>query len=228
MAEAGARVVNVLESFWASGFAETWQRLEPEMHGRAQQMRLQVTRKSFGDYSRGNKLPLTMEGNVLMTVRGAVRTPVTSPASIYLLPSAFNFTRLWAAYSDSRGRTRYFLPVCDPGLAGLAASSVNPALVFRALGDTTRYAIASSIARNPMTSVELARAFGVSKPTISHHVQLMRAAGLLEERPSRDGVLLTLNRQVLERASGAAAREMFSGDETSPVVRRTRRPNSQR
>jgi DNA-binding transcriptional ArsR family regulator len=97
--------------------------------------------------------------------------------------------------------------------------------VFNALGDTTRYAIASTIARKPMTSVELARTFGVSKPTISHHVQVLRAAGLLEETHTETGTLLALNRRVLERTSGAAVREMFAHDAKQHVVKRTRIPN---
>lgn len=104
-------------------------------------------------------------------------------------------------------------------------AAVDSALVFKALGDTTRYAMASAIARTPMTSVELARAFSVSKPTISHHVQMMRAAGLLEETQSDRGVILSLDRRVLEGASNAAAREMFSGDRTANVIRRTRKAN---
>jgi DNA-binding transcriptional ArsR family regulator len=103
--------------------------------------------------------------------------------------------------------------------------AVNPALVFNALGDTTRYAIAASIARHPMTSVELARAFGVSKPTISHHVQVLRTAGLLEETQTENGIVLALNRRVLERSSGAAAREMFSEEGDGQPIRRTRQPN---
>ena len=139
------------------------------------------------------------------------------------MPSAFNTARLWASYADARGRTRFFLPVYDPTISLSGTTTIEPALVFRALGDTTRYAIASSIARTPMTSVELARAFGVSKPTISHHVNLLRSAGLLEETTTEAGVLLALNRRGLERASVAAAREMFAEGDTSPVVRRSRR-----
>jgi ArsR family transcriptional regulator len=141
------------------------------------------------------------------------------------VPSAFNTAKLWAAYADSHKRTRFFIPVLDPGLSAGAAAQIEPSAVFKALGDTTRYAIASMLARTPMTSVELARAFDVSKPTISHHVQQLRAAGLLEEAQGDNGVVLSLNRRVLEKASGAAAREMFSGTASEHVVKRSRRVN---
>ena len=76
-----------------------------------------------------------------------------------------------------------------------------------------------------MTSVELARAFGVSKPTISHHMQIMRSAGLLDETHTENGVVLALNRRVVERASSAAVRELFIDSDAPPVVKRTRRPS---
>jgi ArsR family transcriptional regulator len=216
-------VVGVLESFWQSGFSETWQRLEPQMKDRAHEMKTIAMRDSFASFAADNKLPVTMDGDQLVAVRGATHTPVASPAGVYLLPSAFNTARLWTSYADARGRTRFFLPVYDPTLSLSGPPAAEPALVFRALGDTTRYAIASSIARTPMTSVELARAFGVSKPTISHHVNVLRGAGLLEETTTESGVLLALNRRRLERASIAAAREMFADGDTSPVIKRSRR-----
>ena len=220
-------VVNVLESFWRSGFSETWQRLEPQLKDRAQEMRTSA-RDSFAAFATEHKLPVTMDGEQLIAIRGTARTRVENPAGVYLMPSAFNTARLWASYGDARGRTRFFIPVLDPTLSLSGTSSVEPALVFRALGDTTRYAIASSIARAPMTSVELARAFGVSKPTISHHVNLLRSAGLLEETTTESGVVLALNRRGLERASMAAAREMFADGETSPVIWRSRRQKRSR
>jgi DNA-binding transcriptional ArsR family regulator len=74
-----------------------------------------------------------------------------------------------------------------------------------------------------MTSVELAKLFKVSKPTISHHVALLRDAGLLTERQTESGSVLALNRRSLERASAAAAAEMYSEDGPDHVVKRSRR-----
>ncbi len=218
-------VVNVLEAFWTHGFGETWQRLESEMSNSAREMRRHTDPKAFAAFARGNKLPVSIENDILVTVRGATSTPVKSATGVFLIPSVFNSAKLWATYADSRGRTRFFLPVLDTGLPAAVNSTIDPGAIFRALGDTTRYAIAGAIARIPMTSVELARVFGVSKPTISHHVQLMRNAGLIEESQTGSGVVLALNRRVLERASSAAAREMFSEDTAAPVVRRTRKAN---
>jgi DNA-binding transcriptional ArsR family regulator len=217
-------VVSAVDSFWTAGFSETWHQVEGEMRDRATQLRNQAARTSFATFAAERSLPITIDGDEIVTMRSGIRTAAKS-ASVYLIPSVFNTGKLWAAYSDSRGRTRFFLPVLDSSISPAARASLDPALIFRALGDTTRYAMAASIARTPMTSVELARAFSVSKPTVSHHVQLMRSAGLIEEAQGENGVVLALNRQILERASTEAAREMFSDDPAKPVIRRTRRAN---
>lgn len=220
-------VVNLLASFWNAGFAGTWSRIEPQLRESARDLERAASLSRFTAFARERKLPLTIEGDEIRSTTSSRRLSAKSSSTVYLLPSAFNTSRFWAAYVDTRGRTRFFVPVLDPGITPSAGAIVDSSLVFRALGDTTRYAMASAIARTPMTSVELARAFGVSKPTISHHVQVMRAAALLEETQSERGVVLSLDRRVLEGASNAAAREMFSGDHTANVIRRSRKANRQ-
>ena len=84
------------------------------------------------------------------------------------------------------------------------------AAVFRALGDTTRYAIASILARTPTTSAELARSLKVSKPTITHHVQALRAAGLIAEATEGGSSRLTLDRETVAALSTAAVQQLFS------------------
>lgn len=217
-------VINVLVQFWAAGFAETWGTLEPQLRDRARALKQEISRTGAHEFARATGLPVSIDDAKVKSIRGTTVVQRSDVAGIHVLPSAFNTSDLWAAYRESNGKTRFFFPVFDSTLSPDTRISIEPSLVFSALGDTTRYAIASTIARKPMTSVELARAFGVSKPTISHHVHLLRAAGLLEETHTEDGTLLMLNRRVLERASGAAAREMFSGA-SEGTVKRTRKPN---
>ena len=218
-------VVDVLEAFWTSGFAETWALLQPQMHDSTHVLRQRIARRALADISSDLALPITTEGDDIVGVRGATRIPARAVDGIYVLPSVFNTSKLWAAYADARKRTRFFIPLQDSDLSLAGAIARDASLVFKALGDTTRYAMATMIARKPMTSVALARAFGVSKPTISHHVQIFRAAGLLQESQSDNGVMLSLHRRALERAAAAAAREMFTDDDSSQVVKRTRKAN---
>ncbi len=69
---------------------------------------------------------------------------------------------------------------------GLATSPVSPedaarlAPVFKALGDPVRLRMASMIAAQPELCVcEITPAFDLSSGTISHHLRLLREAGLV-------------------------------------------------
>jgi ArsR family transcriptional regulator len=223
-AEYREEVIQVVMQFWASGFADTWGTLEPQLRDRARALKQEISRNGAPDFARSAGLPILIDEEKVKSIRGTTVVQRADVAGIHIVPSAFNTSDLWAAYGEADGKTRFFFPVFDSTLSPDTRIAIDPSLVFSALGDTTRYAIASTIARKPMTSVELARAFGVSKPTISHHVQLLRAAGLLEQTHTEDGTLLSLNRRVLDRASGAAAREMFS-EASEYTVKRTRKPN---
>jgi DNA-binding transcriptional ArsR family regulator len=218
-------VAMVIESFWNECFAATWKLLERNMQRTATRFRNEIDAAGFDAFSRKHRLP-------------AIGDP---SSTIYIIPSAFNTSRLWAAYSGARGRMRYFIPLTDESLSVDARTQAreeseethddfpaDPSLVFKALGDTTRYAMASALARKPMTSVELARMFNVSKPTISHHVQAFRAANLLNEEPGSDGVVLSVKRDVLERASRDAAQEMFSASRDIDIVKRTRKQDKRK
>ena len=216
-----SEMIAALDLFWQIGFGETWSTLEPQMSKSARTMKYAISRKGFAAFAAERRLPASITGRDTL--------------AIHVIPSAFNVAKLWAAYKDSHERVTYYVPVLDTSLAlGMerpekvdiveaTAKSVDPALVFKALGDTTRYAIASTLARTPMTSVELARIFKVSKPTISHHVTQLRAANLLTERQTDRGNVLSLDRRVLEKASAAAAGDMYSEAGPGHVIKRSRR-----
>jgi DNA-binding transcriptional ArsR family regulator len=101
--------------------------------------------------------------------------------------------------------------------------SPDPALAFRALGDATRYGIAGLIARAPMTGAELARRLGTSTPTITHHLKLLRQAGLVREEARGNSIVLSLDRAAVERISDAAVRALFETDGEAPILRSRRR-----
>jgi len=76
------------------------------------------------------------------------------------------------------------LPVlcCGPGVATLApAESDALAARFKALADPTRVAIVNRLAAADECCVcDLNAAFDLSQPTISHHLRVLRDAGLVE------------------------------------------------
>ncbi|HET7339497.1 MAG TPA: metalloregulator ArsR/SmtB family transcription factor [Candidatus Dormibacteraeota bacterium] len=73
---------------------------------------------------------------------------------------------------------------------------------IKALADPTRLAILLRLARDPASVTQLARQFNLSQPTVSAHVQVLREAGLLEEK--------TVGRSAQLSASEEALHSMFA------------------
>lgn len=148
--------------------------------------------------------------------------------AIYIIPSTFNGTRLWTTY-DVGIRQSVYLPVVDPAIAvdaddihvqAPSMAVADPAVIFKALGDGTRYAMMKLIGSEPRSSTELARELKVSKATISHHLSLLREAGLVHEEAAAGAVRLSLRRDVLSELS-AIALAGCSSSVTEPVVEPT-------
>src|SRR5947207_11820808 len=76
---------------------------------------------------------------------------------------------------------------CGPDVPPLPrAEAERVAASFRALADPTRVAIVNRLAQAAETCVcDLTAAFALSQPTISHHLKVLREAGLVE--PTRRG-----------------------------------------
>ena len=71
---------------------------------------------------------------------------------------------------------------CGPDLPPMDADAAEDvAAVFKALADPTRVAIVSRLASGEMCCVcDLTDAFELSQPTVSHHLRILRDAGLVE------------------------------------------------
>jgi len=74
-------------------------------------------------------------------------------------------------------------PICcgtdDPPMATGAAEAL--ATTFKALADPTRVAIVNRLTKSETVCVcDLTAAFELSQPTVSHHLRILRDAGLVE------------------------------------------------
>lgn len=92
---------------------------------------------------------------------------------------------------------------CGPDVPALPpAAAAQLAARFRALADPTRVAIVNRLAQAAETCVcDLTAAFELSQPTISHHLKVLREAGLVES--SRRGTWAYY--RVVPEALGALA-----------------------
>jgi DNA-binding transcriptional ArsR family regulator len=81
--------------------------------------------------------------------------------------------------------------------------AVHVAAKMKALADPTRLGILMWLASHPSSVTQLARHFDLSQPTVSAHIQLLREAELIEERPAgRSSALTVTERRLRELISG--------------------------
>jgi DNA-binding transcriptional ArsR family regulator len=99
---------------------------------------------------------------------------------------------------------RFFgYPVADNALDAVDPLAPPLALVrlHRALGDETRLRILKLLAGGDLYLTEIAQQLELSKPTIKHHLALLRAAGTVTITESGTVIYYTLRRQRLDDAS---------------------------
>jgi ArsR family transcriptional regulator len=76
------------------------------------------------------------------------------------------------------------------------ASALNTA--FKAISDPTRREILHMLRKEEMTAGDVADRFDMTKPTISHHFAVLKAAGLISSRRQGQTIWYALNTTVLE------------------------------
>ncbi len=70
--------------------------------------------------------------------------------------------------------------------------------VFKALNDSTRRKILELLKEKDLTAGEISEHFNISKPSISHHLDLLSQAGLITREKQGQFVIYALNTSVLE------------------------------
>ncbi len=70
--------------------------------------------------------------------------------------------------------------------------------LFKALNDTTRREILELLKKKDLTAGEIADQFHISKPSISHHLDLLRQAGLVESVKEGQYIYYSLNTTVMD------------------------------
>ena len=70
--------------------------------------------------------------------------------------------------------------------------------LFKALNDPTRRKILEMLKRKEMTAGEIADKFNISKPSISHHLDLLKQANLVVNMKEGQFVYYSLNTTVID------------------------------
>jgi ArsR family transcriptional regulator len=75
---------------------------------------------------------------------------------------------------------------------------INLNALFKALNDPTRREILELLKEKDLTAGEIADQFNISKPSISHHLDLLRQAGLVVSVKEGQFICYSLNTTVMD------------------------------
>ena len=70
--------------------------------------------------------------------------------------------------------------------------------VWNALADPTRRQILTLLKKDDMNAGEIAEQFSMTKPSISHHLSILKQANLVTSRKTGQNVIYSLNISVFE------------------------------
>ncbi len=72
---------------------------------------------------------------------------------------------------------------------------LNPVLFAKAIADETRQKIMNLVCCNSLSVTEIVEKLDVSQPTVSHHLAILREAGLVDVREEGKQTFYSLNQQ---------------------------------
>lgn len=72
------------------------------------------------------------------------------------------------------------------------------ARIFKAMGDESRLRIILALAKKSYGVCDLARCLGLSQPTLSHHLKILRDTGLVKGEKEGQSTCCSLNRETFE------------------------------
>jgi DNA-binding transcriptional ArsR family regulator len=145
----------------------------------------------------------TLDGpDLIERTTGGVRwLPEAGVRRVVLAPSYF--TRPYNFLFSGPDWRFFGYPIADAALDGVDPLGPPLALVrlHRALGDETRLRILKLLAERDLYLTEIAQLLELSKPTIKHHLRILRVAGLATVTESGTVTYYSLRRDPMEASS---------------------------
>jgi ArsR family transcriptional regulator, arsenate/arsenite/antimonite-responsive transcriptional repressor len=224
-----------LSSFWHH-FKTYWRRLGPRLSLSAEMGAARVRYLPVEEISWRFGVTLNFDPveKHLDSIRSGYVFKFKTLAEIVMLPSLFNFEQIWSIDRSNPDRLVLYIPYLDPemtveDLSFTAAGEIrppgDPVVVFRALGEATRFAMATLIARQPIGAADIARELRLSKQTVTHHLQQLRQAGLIEDLTQGSAKIFALRRSAIASLSARTAERLFE-DRRRPPARPRRRKSA--
>lgn len=220
-------IIELLTIFWERSFKKTWNRILMALNESVEEKNRLYASCSLIDFAKSTLIPIEIDeqARLIKALRGGYQMALNSIEKLDFVPSVFNYKRLWSSYDLDNGKVHAFFPYFEPGISliypsiKVSASQLDPGLIFRALGDTTRFAIASTIAITPKSSVELSKMLSITKATVSHHVHILREAGLISESYENGSVKLSLVKDVIENLSSITISKLYGSNRNNSMYK---------
>ncbi|HEY1195880.1 MULTISPECIES: autorepressor SdpR family transcription factor [Flavobacterium] len=70
--------------------------------------------------------------------------------------------------------------------------------IFKALNDATRREILDLLKEKDLSAGEIADAFNISKPSISHHLDILKRADLITSEKNGQFIIYSINTTIME------------------------------
>jgi ArsR family transcriptional regulator len=91
-------------------------------------------------------------------------------------------------------------------------NTFDPVLFAKALADETRQKIMKICCCNWLSVTEIVEQLNVTQPTVSHHLSILREAGLVEVREEGKQTFYKLNQKRITVCCGQLSANFISGD----------------
>ncbi len=95
----------------------------------------------------------------------------------------------------------------------------NPVLFAKAIADDTRQRIMNMVCCNSLSVTEIVEKLNVSQPTVSHHLAILREAGLVNVREEGKQTFYSLNQDNIAICCGRLMLKFAPESETTLTVK---------
>jgi ArsR family transcriptional regulator len=100
-------------------------------------------------------------------------------------------------------------------------SAVNPVLFAKALADETRQKIMNLVCCGWLSVNEIVEQLDVSQPTVSHHLSILREAGLVNAREQGKQTFYSLNQERVASCCGQLMIKFAPETESAETIKKT-------
>ena len=209
-----AALITLLRRYWDDAFAAEWARRRPLLEQRRAQEAARLDSMPPTRWLTGLHDRITYDAGddaVVFHKAHDVRLTLGAAQRIICVPSTFSAPHLMVGFQPEATGT-----VC---VIYINVTQVTPAperapaellAIASALADATRLRIFKLTLQRPRYTQEIAALLGLAEPTVSRHLKLLKAAGLVQSRKEGPVVLYTGALDAVDRLP-ALMREFLRG-----------------